>query len=76
MQAYVLIQAEPRLAGRVAGEIRDLAQVVSCAVLAGPYDGIALVQGRDLDELGKTVVSCIQLIDGVTRTLTCPVVQL
>jgi hypothetical protein len=44
--------------------------------LAGPYDAIAVVEGPDLDELGKTVVSRIQLIDGVTRTLTCPIVQL
>jgi DNA-binding Lrp family transcriptional regulator len=76
IQAYVLVQAEPQLAGRVALAIRGLAQVVVCDVLAGPYDAVALVEGRDLDELGRTVVSRIQLIDGVTRTLTCPVVQL
>jgi DNA-binding Lrp family transcriptional regulator len=76
LQAYVLVQVEPQLAGRVAAEIRDLAQVVSCDVLAGPYDAIAVVEGPDLDEIGKTVVSRMQLIDGVTRTLTCPVVQL
>ena len=29
-----------------------------------------------IDELGKMVVSQIQLVDGITRTLTCPVVQL
>lgn len=76
LQAYVLVQAEPKRAGRVASEIRNLAQVVSCDVLAGPYDAIALLEGPDLDTLGKTVVSHIQLIEGVTRTLTCPVVQL
>jgi hypothetical protein len=71
----VLVLAEPRLAARVASAIRDLGQVISCDVLAGPYDAIAVVEGPDL-ELGKTVVSRIQLIDGVTRTLTCPIVQL
>jgi DNA-binding Lrp family transcriptional regulator len=76
LQAYVLVLAEPRLAARVASAIRDLGQVISCDVLAGPYDAIAVVEGPDLDELGKTVVSRIQLIDGVTRTLTCPIVQL
>jgi DNA-binding Lrp family transcriptional regulator len=76
LQAYVLVQAEPRLAGRVASAIRDLQQVFSCEVLAGPYDAIAVVEGPDLDALGTTVVSRIQLIDGVTRTLTCPIVQL
>jgi DNA-binding Lrp family transcriptional regulator len=76
LQAYVLVLAEPRLAGRVASAIRDLGQVISCDVLVGPYDAIAVVAGRDLDALGSTVVSRIQLIDGVTRTLTCPIVQL
>jgi DNA-binding Lrp family transcriptional regulator len=72
----VLIQAEPQPAGRVASAVRDLPQVASCDVLAGSYDAIALVESLDLEELGRTVVSRIQLIEGVTRTLTCPVVQL
>lgn len=76
LQAYVLIQAEPQLAGRIASAVRDLDEVVSCEVLAGPYDAIALVESPDLEELGRTVVSRLQLIEGVTRTLTCPVVQL
>ena len=29
-----------------------------------------------IDELGRMVVSQIQLVDGITRTLTCPVVHL
>ena len=29
-----------------------------------------------IDELGRMVVSQVQLVDGITRTLTCPVVHL
>jgi hypothetical protein len=29
-----------------------------------------------VDDLGKIVVSRVQLIEGITRTLTCPVVNL
>jgi hypothetical protein len=29
-----------------------------------------------MDDLGKLVVARIQTIDGITRTLTCPVVRL
>lgn len=75
LQAYVLIQAEPRRAGDVAAETRGLPGVISCDALAGPYDGIALVDVANLEELGQVVVSRIQLIDGVTRTLTCPIVH-
>ena len=30
----------------------------------------------DIDDLGKLVVARIQAVDGVTRTLTCPVMKL
>ena len=43
--------------------------------LAGPYDVIARVQAPGLDQLGRLVVSRIQVVDGVTRTLTCMVIQ-
>jgi hypothetical protein len=50
--------------------------VVSAEDVTGPYDVIVRAEGQTLDELGKMVVSRIQLIDGITRTLTCPVVHL
>ena len=31
---------------------------------------------RNVDELGKLVVSKVQNLDGITRTLTCPVVHI
>ena len=33
-------------------------------------------RGGSIDELGRMVVSQVQLVDGITRTLTCPVVHL
>jgi len=43
---------------------------------SGPYDVIVEVVADSIDDLGKTVVSRMQLADGVTRTLTCPIVNL
>jgi DNA-binding Lrp family transcriptional regulator len=43
--------------------------------LAGPYDIIAKIQAPSLDQLGRLVVSRIQVVDGVTRTLTCMVLR-
>jgi DNA-binding Lrp family transcriptional regulator len=43
--------------------------------LVGPYDVIARVQEPGLDQLGRLVVARIQVVDGVTRTLTCTVLQ-
>ena len=43
--------------------------------LVGPYDVIARVQAPGLDQLGRLVVFRIQVVDGVTRTLTCTVIH-
>ena len=37
---------------------------------------ILRAEASSIDELGRMVVSQIQLVDGITRTLTCPVVHL
>ena len=40
------------------------------------YDVIVRAEARTVDELGKLVVAKIQSVEGITRTLTCPVVHL
>ena len=74
--AYVLIQTEAGKAAIVAAALRDLPGVSDTASLAGPYDVIARAQARDIDELAKLVTSRVQALDGVSRTMTCPVVHL
>jgi DNA-binding Lrp family transcriptional regulator len=74
--AYILIQTEVGKAANVAREIRNLDGMVAADDVTGPYDVIARAEAESVDELGKMVVSRVQLIDGITRTLTCPVVNL
>ncbi len=74
--AYVLIQTGVGKAATVAAALRDLPGVSETASVAGPYDVIAQAEARDIDELGKLVASRVQVLDGVTRTLTCTVVHL
>jgi DNA-binding Lrp family transcriptional regulator len=76
VSAYVLIQTEVGKAAQVANEVREIDGVVSADDVTGPYDVIARAQSESVDELGKMVVSRVQMIDGITRTLTCPVVNL
>ena len=72
--AYVLIQTEVGQTGRVA---REVAEITGSAVpVAGPYDIIAIVEAASIDDLGTMVVSRIQGVKGVTRTLTCTVVHI
>ncbi len=74
--AYILIQTETGKAAVVAAALRDLPGVSDTASLAGPYDIIARAQARGIDELAKLVTSRVQALDGVSRTMTCPVVHL
>lgn len=73
--AYVLIQAQVN-AARVASDIRAIDGVESADDVSGPYDVIVRAAARNMDELGQLVVAKIQSVEGITRTLTCPVVEL
>jgi len=74
--AYILIQTEAGKAAIVAAALRELPGVSETASLAGPYDVIARAQARNIDELAKLVTSRVQALDGVSRTMSCPVVHL
>jgi DNA-binding Lrp family transcriptional regulator len=76
VQAFVLIQTEVGKAAYVAEEVRKIAGVESADDVTGPYDVIVKTSAADVDALGKLVVARIQSIEGITRTLTCPVVHL
>lgn len=75
VQAYILIQTVPN-AAHVARDIRRVEGVESAEDVSGPYDVIVRISASDMDELGRAVVGKIQAIEGITRTLTCPVVEL
>ena len=53
VSAYVLIQTEVGKAASVAAEIATLAGVTTAEDVTGPYDVIARVEARNVDELGK-----------------------
>jgi len=76
VQAYILIQTEVGKASAVTEEIRGLSGVTAADDVTGPYDVIVKAEAPSVDDLGKMVVSKIQLVEGITRTLTCPVVNL
>ncbi|MGW7415818.1 Lrp/AsnC ligand binding domain-containing protein [Streptomyces sp. NPDC054863] len=76
VQAYILIQTEVGKASTVADTIGKIAGVIQAEDVTGPYDVIVRAQSETVDELGRMVVAKIQQVDGITRTLTCPVVHL
>jgi DNA-binding Lrp family transcriptional regulator len=76
VHAYVLIQTEVGKAASVTRAVATLDGVVAAEDVTGPYDVIVRIEASNIDELGRMVVGRIQLIDGITRTVTCPVVNL
>jgi DNA-binding Lrp family transcriptional regulator len=76
VQAYILIQTEVGKAAAVARQISELKGVTQAEDVTGPYDVIVRAEAKNVDELGKMVVAKVQGVDGITRTLTCPVVHL
>ncbi|MER7957448.1 MULTISPECIES: Lrp/AsnC ligand binding domain-containing protein [unclassified Streptomyces] len=76
VQAYILIQTEVGKASTVAETISKIAGVIQAEDVTGPYDVIVRAQADTVDELGRMVVAKVQQVEGITRTLTCPVVHL
>ena len=76
VQAYILIQTDVGKAAEVALAIAQVKGVTMAEDVTGPYDVIVRAEARNVDELGKLVVAKIQGVEGITRTLTCPVVHL
>ncbi len=76
LRAYVLIQTEVGKSASVAAKVAEIPGVITADDVAGPYDVIVQAEADSVDDLGKMVVSRLQLIEGITRTLTCPVVHL
>ncbi len=76
VQAYVLVQTNVGKAAEVAQEIRALPGVVLAEDVTGPYDVIIRIEAPDVDQLGQLVAAKLQAVPGITRTVTCPVVNI
>jgi len=76
VQAYILIQTDVGKAAEVAEVISRVKGVTLAEDVTGPYDVIVRAEARNVDELGKLVVANVQNIEGITRTLTCPIVHI
>lgn len=76
VSAYILVLTEVGKAAQVAEAVAQIDGVEAADDVTGPYDVIVRANARDIDELGRLVVAKIQAVDGIDRTLTCPVVHL
>ena len=72
----MLIQTEVGRAEVVAKQVAALPGVLSSEYVTGPYDVVVRVGSETLTDLQANVVANVQGIEGITRTLTCPIADL
>ncbi|MFY9330658.1 MAG: Lrp/AsnC ligand binding domain-containing protein [Candidatus Nanopelagicales bacterium] len=76
VQAYILVQTQVGTASEVTQHIRGLVGVTVAEDVTGPYDVIVRAEAESMDQFGQGLLTDIQALSGVTRTLTCPIVSL
>jgi DNA-binding Lrp family transcriptional regulator len=76
VSAYILILTDVGKAAQVAAAVSEIEGVKAADDVTGPYDVVVRAEAEDVDQLGRLVVAKIQAVEGIERTLTCPVVHL
>jgi DNA-binding Lrp family transcriptional regulator len=74
VQAYILVQTEVGMADQVA-DVSAIEGVVRVDIVTGPYDVVVLTEAASADHLRTLVVSRVQRVAGITRTLTCSILN-
>ena len=69
----MLIQTEVGRAEVIAKQLAALPGVLSAEYVTGPYDVVVRIGADTLGELQANVVPSVQQVNGITRTLTCPI---
>jgi len=73
--AFILVEAKTGQALGVSRQIAEIEGVVASYTVTGPFDLIVHVEAADFRSIAQMVVTEIQKISGVARTLTCLVVE-
>jgi DNA-binding Lrp family transcriptional regulator len=76
IQAYILIQTDIGKAASVATALSAISGVTLAEGVTGPYDVIMRAEAASMEDFGRTILSKVQAVPGITRTLTCPVTSM
>jgi hypothetical protein len=74
MEAYVYLQVAPGEIGSVLTQLAGRSGVRSALAVIGFCDVLVQVEGVDVDHIASGVLSQVHTVEGVTRTVTAPVV--
>jgi len=70
-KAFVLIETAVGRTKEVTTALRQLEGVKSVDTVTGPYDVIAVIEAKSLNNIGDLVTGKIHPIAGISRTVTC-----
>lgn len=76
MKAYILIKVRTGEIPDAVHSMRSKKNILDANMTFGPYDAVATVEAKDLNEMGNVIASSIQCIPGVLETLTCLMVEI
>jgi len=74
-KAFVLIETAIGKSKEVTNTLLQLPGVASVDTVTGPYDIIAVIEGKNLNDIGDLVTGKIHPIPGISRTVTCLALQ-
>lgn len=76
VKAFIFVSVTPGKVKDALEKVKNISNVKRAFAVTGPYDLIVEVSGNTIEEIGRSVVSSIQSIEGVERTLTSIVVDI
>ena len=74
-RAYIKIETSAGTSREVIKVLSSIQGVDEANAVTGPYDVIVEVSAQDLNEIGDLVSRRVHTIDGISRTLTCFVLE-
>lgn len=74
MRAYLLMKVSPPYTMDMMHALRENPHILEASIIHGPYDCLAVVQGKDLEEINQAVWD-IRQMEGVMETSTHLIVQ-
>ncbi len=70
-KAFIQIETAVGKTKEVVAKIRQLEGVKSVDPVTGPYDVIAIIEAKSLNDVGDLVTGKIHPVPGISRTVTC-----
>lgn len=70
-KAFVLIETAVGKTKGVVSVLKKMEGLKSVDTVTGPYDIIAVIEAKDLNDVGDVITGKIHNIEGISRTVTC-----